>query len=145
MYDVQVMLKEAIEKCKDIEVCGSKEILVDYLRTCINDNISYTRHWLYLTYLHKIDSEILLFEDYWDNCTHYAEYRNKLLEYIKTNPSLYKEAVSCFEETRKEVVDVYKYRNIDITISDVYGEINSVDYFIEYDKMLEENSNENYN
>lgn len=32
MYDVQVMLEEAIEKTKDIEVCGMKNILSEYLQ-----------------------------------------------------------------------------------------------------------------
>lgn len=137
MYDVQEMLKEAIEKCKGIEVCGSAEILVDYLRVCLNDNKYYTKYWLHKALLHKIDYIYESFTDYIDADVYFDEAIIKLFEYIGTNESLYSYANSIFESEKANVLNTINWqihnRNLIITkegIDEYVQNINSLEMLL---------------
>jgi hypothetical protein len=135
MLDVQVMLKEAIDKCKDIEVCGDKERLVNFLKGCLCENRYLTKHWLYLCYLHRIDLSLQLMKDYWDNSTLLGDYCQNFSDIINDSSILYEVAKNEFNNVRELVVDHYAQKhNIDIRNTDVYKKINSIDYFINWNK-----------
>lgn len=131
MYDVQLMLKEAIEKCKDIEVCGSTEILVDYLQVCLNDNKYYTKYWLHKALLHKIDYIYESFTDYLDADVYFDEAITKLFEYIGTNESLYSYANSIFESEKADVLNIINWqihnRHLTITREGIGEYIKNID------------------
>lgn len=120
MYDVQVMLEEAIEKTKDIEVCGMKNILSEYLQYCKQQNEKEVETILYNIIYYTIAAKHNFKGDYYENANKVTEGICELESIVTTNPSLRSYAESVLNSIKEFVITVFtKTWHIDVTNSDL--------------------------
>lgn len=120
MYDVQVMLQEAIEKTKDIEVCGQKNILPDFLRFCLAKNEDDVESYLRGIIYHRLAANHGIKGDFQDNWVQVCENIKNLETLIGSNESLYKYAEERLTDIIKDVVhDFHVIWNVDIEFKEL--------------------------
>ena len=130
MYDIQVMLNEAIPKIKDIEVCGQKGILSEYLNYCVHENEKRIETYLYNILFYKLSAIYKINGDFEDNWTKVTENIFELHSWIDTNKSLYTYAESIRTEILNEVInDLNTIWDITVTEEDLI-DTNTVEQII---------------
>lgn len=141
MYDVQVMLQEAIEKTKDIEVCGQKNILSEFLKFCLTKNEDDVELYLRGVIYHRLAANHNIKGDFYDNWVQVCENIQNLETLINSNESLYEYAEKQLINLIEDVVQDFKVIwNVNITEKEL-NDMSSLKKLLGKDVNYDSNSN----